>query len=233
MTGLFEFVQGPLFTGCFVLFLLGLGRIAFIAVWGVLGDHDQEDAKAVPYQVRLKAVLDKLIAVKPFSARGKMYRIVSFIFHTCLVLVPLLLLDHILLWRRIGLWWPGLPERVSDWLTVVVIAGGIALLGYRAACGVIRRETSAADYAVLLLIEVIFITGYTASRPLSPISYDAAMLIHMVCGNALLALIPFTRPAHCFMYPLMRALLAVVTNICCKKKSENSNGLATGEAGKT
>jgi hypothetical protein len=64
--------------------------------------------------------------------------------------------------------------------------------------------SKALDYVLLLLILNIFVSGYVAGRVWNPIPYDTLMLFHTLNGVVLLILIPFTKIAHCVLYPLIR-----------------------------
>jgi hypothetical protein len=60
------------------------------------------------------------------------------------------------------------------------------------------------DYLLLVLILDIFVSGFVAGRAWNPFPYDGLMLFHSLNGLLLLALIPFTKIAHCVLYPLIR-----------------------------
>ena len=71
---------------------------------------------------------------------------------------------------------------------------------------VLMAASSAEDIQPLisLLIMVIFSTGFMASRPWNPVSYNATMLIHVGAGDLALLLIPFTKLAHIVLFPVLR-----------------------------
>ena len=56
----------------------------------------------------------------------------------------------------------------------------------------------------LLLLLGLFISGYVAGRPWNPIPYNELMLFHTLSGMLLMVLIPFTKIAHCVLFPLVR-----------------------------
>jgi hypothetical protein len=47
-------------------------------------------------------------------------------------------------------------------------------------------------------------SGFIAGRAWNPIPYDGLMLFHTLNGIGLLLLIPFTKIAHCVLFPLIR-----------------------------
>ncbi len=206
MDSLLTFARGPLFCFCFLLMLLGLVRLGLLTLFDLARALRNAGDKRVPYgQLAQEAVL----ALIP-SRRNAVHGTIALLFHAGLIVVPLFLLDHILLWRSAwGISWAHLPKAAADALTLATIAAGIVLLAGRIFSRNARFLSGPMDYALLALIVVLFASGFLASRPYSPIGYDTAMLIHVLCGNAMLVLIPFTKLSHCLLYPLMR----VGTNI--------------------
>jgi hypothetical protein len=60
------------------------------------------------------------------------------------------------------------------------------------------------DYILLLLLLSLFVSGYIAGRPWNPIPYDSLMLFHTLTGIVIIVLTPFTKIAHCVLFPLIR-----------------------------
>ncbi len=140
-----------------------------------------------------------------FIGNRKAHGVLSFILHLGVVIVPLLLLDHLLLWQHsLGFRLPALPQLLANFLTVVTILAAVGLIISRVASKVARRLTSWSDYALLVLIIVIFCSGYVASRPWNPLSWEGTMIIHVLAGNALLLMMPFTKLAHIVLYPVLK-----------------------------
>jgi hypothetical protein len=69
------------------------------------------------------------------------------------------------------------------------------------------------DYILLLLLLGIFVSGYIAGRPGSPIPYNSLMLFHTLSGIVLIAIIPFTKIAHCILYPLLKLAAEVAWHL--------------------
>jgi nitrate reductase gamma subunit len=46
--------------------------------------------------------------------------------------------------------------------------------------------------------------GYLGGQSWNVIAYDVTMVFHVTAGLAVLVLIPFTKLAHCVLYPLVR-----------------------------
>jgi len=60
------------------------------------------------------------------------------------------------------------------------------------------------DYLLLVLVLNIFISGFVAGRAWNPVPYDSLMLFHTLNGGILLLITPFTKVAHCVLFPLIR-----------------------------
>ncbi len=199
-----EFAQGPLFAGCFTVMVLGLLRTVVITVWGTAMAFKNTGDNNIPFKSLIKETLGWLVPLRHISSTRAFFSIVSFIFHIGTIIVPVFLLDHILLWRHIGLSWPGLSKLPADILTLLSIGTGLILLWNRIFHRDTRFLSTGIDYVLLISLLVIFMTGYIASRPWSPVPHETSMLIHVLSGNLILVLIPFTKLAQCMLYPLQR-----------------------------
>ena len=93
------------------------------------------------------------------------YSTLSLLFHVGLLLVPLFLAAHVLLWKRsIGLAWPMLPQVVSNDFTLLVVVTGLGLFIGRVANADSRKLSRWQDIAWPPLLMVPFITGYICSN---------------------------------------------------------------------
>jgi nitrate reductase gamma subunit len=158
--------------------------------------------RKIPYR---KVLQDTLLWLFPFkNLRNRLwYSITSAIFHIGLIMVPVFLSAHILLWRQgTGVFWPALSKSLADWLTASTILAGSALVIGRAAHIQSRAISRFQDFSLPILLIVPFVTGFLASHPaLNPFSYEVAMLIHTMSGNVIFVLIPFTKLAHAVLLP--------------------------------
>lgn len=195
MHTLYNLVSGPLVWLAFILFIGGsifkLGQFYSLA--------KRKEAFIFSY-LSLKYSLRSLGHwLTPFAAANMRLHpfmtVVSFLFHTCLLLVPIFALSHIVLWEEAwGLTWWALPEGLTDGMTLVVIAGCLFFLLRRLTQPEARYVTSAADYALLLMVAAPFISGFYCYHQWP--GYQVALIIHMLSGEILLAAIPFTRLSH-------------------------------------
>lgn len=202
---LLHFAQGPLFRLTFVIMVAGLARRLLLMIWSSASVL----ARAHNREVMLKSTVANLVEwLFPFSHVRKSrtaFTVISYVFHMGVILVPILLAEHIALWRQgIHLDWPALPSLAADVLTLTTIAAGVCLIITRAAYRPSRLFSSTGDYLITALVILPFVTGYTAPRAWNPLSYELTMLIHTIGGEIIFVLIPFSKLAHCFLFPFTR-----------------------------
>ena len=119
--------------------------------------------------------------------------------------MSLFLRNHLdILQANIGFSWMAISKPILDILTLIGILGIAFLFLFRLYVNSSRQLSKTADYLLLLLILNIFVSGYLAGRAWNPIPYNGLMLFHTLNGMVLLLLIPFTKVAHCVLFPLIR-----------------------------
>jgi nitrate reductase gamma subunit len=117
----------------------------------------------------------------------------------------LFLQNHLdILQATVGVTWPAIPRFILDGLSLIAIITGTYLLLHRLYVSGARALSGVMDNLLLLLLLNIFVSGFVAGRPWNPIPYDGLMLFHTINGVVLLVLIPFTKIAHCVLFPLVR-----------------------------
>jgi nitrate reductase gamma subunit len=131
---------------------------------------------------------------------------VTFAFHICLLVAPIFLMAHVMLWEEsFGLSWWTLPDAVADWMTVIVVLGAIYFLVRRLTQPEVKFVTSASDFVILAIVVAPFITGFLAYHQW--FSYPLMMSLHVLAGDIMLAAIPFTRLSHMILSPFTRAYM--------------------------
>lgn len=198
-----EWARGPAFRFAFVVMVLGLARLVVLNALGIITLVRQAQDKNVPVRTVLRETLRWLF---PFSKVPKpqlLFTSVSFIFHICIIVVPVLLGAHILLWKGgLGVAWPAMDQSWADILTLVAVATSLILVGRRLSAGATRALSRAQDYLLPLIIAVPFITGYLAMHPaVNPFNYSSTMFVHVMSGNLIFILIPFTKLSHVVLFP--------------------------------
>ena len=187
-----QWARGPLFQLSLLVMALGLIRHLGLTAFNTWRALEGAGDKKIPYRAVLTATLKWLFPFKNLNNR-LWYSITSVLFHVGLLLTPIFLMAHVLLWKRgLGLAWPALPQLLADGLTLLTIVAGIALIVGRLANRESRELSRFQDYALPPLLLVPFISGFLALHPAwSPISYTGAMLVHVLSGD-LIFLLNFT-----------------------------------------
>jgi nitrate reductase gamma subunit len=202
---MYEFSRGPLVWMAFIVFLGGSAyRIISIIITA------RKDKVVLPYMKWKYGLRSILHWITPFGARNMRIRpgftVLTYLFHACVILVPLLTLGHVTLWKESwGISWWTLPETLSKIMTFFVIFAGIVFVFRRIADPTVRFVTSASDFILVVIVLAPFITGLLAHYQIFP--YRIMIIIHMWTGALWLAVIPFTRIVHMLFFPLLRAYM--------------------------
>jgi hypothetical protein len=197
--------KGPAFTFVLTVLLLGLLRLTILTAWDILAAIRRAGDHHIPYrQIALQTIL-WLLPFNKLHRKRAGYSLASISLHLGILIVSLFLRNHLdILQENIGISWMAITKPILDVLTLIGILGIVFLLSYRLYVKNSRRLSRAADYLLLLLLLNIFLSGYLAGRGWNPIPYDGLMLFHTLNGMALLLLTPFTKVAHCVLFPLIR-----------------------------
>ncbi|MFC1706066.1 hypothetical protein ACFL59_04480 [Planctomycetota bacterium] len=211
MESLIEFGRGPLFGFSFALMVLGLLRVLVLSVCGLAGALYSADDRKVRYGEVAKRTVSWIVPILRLWRTRPVYSTISFAFHVGLILVPVFLAAHVLLWRgSLGFGWWTLPQAAADWLTLLVVVTGPALLLGRLLHRGSRTLSRWQDFLWPPLITVPFVTGYLcANAVLSASGYQLTMLIHVYSADLIMVLIPFTKIAHCVLLLLSHLVSAV------------------------
>jgi hypothetical protein len=197
--------KGPVFLFVLTVLLLGLLRLMILTAWDILAAIRRAGDHHLPYR---QIALQTFFWLLPFNKLHRKrvgYSLASISLHLGILIVSLFLGNHLdILQDNIGITWTAITKPVLDWLTLIGILGIVFLLSYRLYVTNSRRLSRAADYLLLLLLLNIFASGYLAGRVWNPIPYNGLMLFHTLNGMALLLVTPFTKVAHCALFPLIR-----------------------------
>lgn len=204
MEELLAFAKGPLFRFSFAIMLLGLGRLLILTVINGFEAKSKAKDKQLPEHYVRKLTIGYVLPIRSLRVKP-LYSVVSILFHVGLILTPLLLFDHALLFKEsIGFSWIGisLAKETADFLTILTIATAFILLIMRATSKTARFLSRAQDYWWLIILTIPFATGLVCSQTaVSPDAYNAFMLVHILSAEIIFIMIPFTKIAHCVLMP--------------------------------
>jgi len=206
MHAIYSFVAGPLAWAAFILFF---GGIIFRLVQLLVLVNKTE--KFIFTYMSLKYSLRSIGHwIVPFATanwrRRPLLTVVTFVFHLCLLCMPVFLLSHMVLWDESWnfSWWT-LPDSTADVMTMLVIAGCLYFWIRRMSQPEVKFVTDWTDYLLLAIVAAPFVTGFIAYHQLFAIKWMT--IVHMLCGEIMLAAIPFTRLVHMVFSPLTRAYM--------------------------
>ncbi len=205
-----EWASGPVFAFAFAFMLLGLARRAALTIWEVAHAMQRAGDKKLPYRQIFIATLKWLVPVDKVKDQLA-FSVTSIIFHATILIVPLFLGGHILLWARsLGISWPAIPNGLADVLTIVAIITAVALVLQRVSMRSARALSRFQDYAIPLLIAVPFVSGFLAMHPgVNPFSFEATLLVHIASADLIFVLIPFTKLSHVVLLPSVQLVSEV------------------------
>lgn len=155
----------------------------------------------------LKSILFWLVPWGSVSMRTQpVFTGVVFLFHLCLLAVPIFLDAHNVLWDEafgVSLW--SMPDAWADGLTLFFLASTLFMVVRRMVRPEVRILTSAWDYTLIALTALPFLTGFLAYHQIG--SYELMLPLHIGLAELLLIVIPFSKLAHMLLFFFSRAFI--------------------------
>ncbi len=206
MYDIYNFVSGPLVWVAFIVFIAG-SLYRLIDMIRLVNKKEKFIFSYMSWKYSFRSILHWVI---PFGSEGwknnRSLTIVTFVFHICLIIVPVFLLSHIILWDESwNVSWFSLPDPVADIMCLIVIACCIFFLIRRITSPEVQYVTSASDYIILAIVAAPFITGFLAYHQW--FGYQVFVVLHILSGEIMRAAIPFTRLSHMLFSPFTRAYM--------------------------
>jgi len=206
MHDLYNFVTGPLAWAAFIIFIAG-SLYRLINMLYLVNKKEKFIYTYMSFKYSFRSIFHWII---PFATvnwkRHPVLTVVTFAFHICLIITPVFLLSHAILWDEswnIRLW--TLPDGVADIMTLIVVGSCIFFLVRRLVSPEVQFVTTVSDYAILAIVAAPFITGFIAYHQW--INYQFFMILHIISGEIMLVAIPFTRLSHMLFSPFTRAYM--------------------------
>ena len=206
MHGIYNFVRGPLAWVAFSIFIGGcLYRLISLII--LTKRKDPVVFEYVDFFYALRSIFHWLLPFGSVNSRKRpIFTIVTFAFHICLLAVPLFLLAHVVLWEEsFSITWWTLPDALADIMTLVVVAACGYFCWRRLTQPEAKFVTSASDFGILAIVAAPFVTGFLAYHQW--FGYQFWLILHILSGEVMLAIIPFTRLSHMFYFPMTRGYL--------------------------
>jgi nitrate reductase gamma subunit len=159
--------------------------------------------KDTPEEKKMKTLIsfkNSLIGKNPIMA------IVSFVFHFCLFAAPLFALGHsLVLYESWGISFVSLPDPLIDVLTIVFLLCSLFFLIRRIVIPRVSALSTPYDYLLLFITAAPFLTGLFAYHQW--FDYKTVITLHLLAGQLMLVVIPFTKLGHMVFFFFVRILL--------------------------
>ncbi|MBW2064510.1 MAG: hypothetical protein JRJ03_06205 [Deltaproteobacteria bacterium] len=180
-------VEGPLLWFAFIALISAIVmRLIFFTIAIVTTSRQRDGLWSGDIGIffRLFMPFHRAALKKPF------YSLARYIFHYCLIAVPVWYSGHISLWAesRFEWEWAGLPDTLIDWMTLLIIALALYFLLRRIIPSSIRASSHASDYAIIALAALPFVTGYFLTHgTLDGITFlsENMTTIHILSGEVM------------------------------------------------
>ena len=127
----------------------------------------------------------------------------TLLFHILLILTPLFLFSHnLLLYRAWGIDIGFIPDRAGDFLTVLVIAGGLFLMLRRIFIREVNILTTWYDFFLLAVTLAPFVTGFMAFHQAG--LYENIIVVHIVSAEIFFVALGWTKLGHMVFFIFSR-----------------------------
>lgn len=206
MVELYNFVSGPLAWIAWAVFILG-AVYRLVSMYSLARKKDGSSLAYMSWPYGLRSIIRWLI---PFGTLGwksdPLMTVVTFCFHVGFVLVAVFLSAHVVLWdTAFGISFWSLPTQTGDIISIVVLAACAVFALRRLFLPHVRNVTRPKDWFALGLVALPFLTGVLAYHQIGPPLLMT--ILHILSGELLLALIPFTRLSHALFAVFTRAYM--------------------------
>ena len=210
---MYEFLTGPMFYISIAVFVIGLLVRVILYIKGLDWKLDRVAYRAHPKAGFKGAVRSIIFWLVPFGTRSwrvqPFMTVVFFVFHIGAVAVPLFLMAHnMVLAEKFGFSFFTLNPTLADIMTWGVLVAAVLLLLRRIGLPEVRNMSTIHDYFILALSAAPFVTGLIC-RYAAADTYSTWLIVHIIAGELLLILAPFTKLSHIALYFMSRAQIGM------------------------
>jgi nitrate reductase gamma subunit len=203
---MYTFLTGPALWATFIIFSGGL-LLRIVWLYRLSRKKDPVVYNHASFAWGAKSIFYWMVPWGSASMRLQpLFTLMVFVFHVTLLSVPLFFYAHNILWDEafgISLW--SMPNQWADAMSVIFIGATIYLVIRRIVRSEVRILTGAWDYILLGTTALPFLTGFLAYHQFGP--YEPMMITHVIAGELLLILIPFTKLGHMILFFFTRAFI--------------------------
>jgi NAD-dependent dihydropyrimidine dehydrogenase PreA subunit len=188
-----SFLEGPLFWIISLIFIIGvLIRLGFFFVEIIRNSKGEKFRFRYLFFTFARSLVPFHMAVP----QRPLYAILRYIFHLCMIVIPIWFSGHIVLWAgsRFEWDWSSLPDEWADWMTIIVLGLAVYFLVRRIVLKEIRFTSSVSDYFLIVFTALPFATGYSLTHgTLDSIAFlgDNMRIIHVASGEVMILMVVF------------------------------------------
>ena len=206
MHNIYTFLTGPM-VWIAVFVFIGGSLYKLISMYNLAKSKEPVILEYMSLKYGLRSIIRWSIPFATTNMRIKpILTTVTFIFHYCLVLLPIFLSAHIVLFEQA---WDiriiSLPDCTADIMTIIVIAACVFFAFRRITQKEVSYLTTPSDFFILLIVAMPFISGFLAYHQVG--NYLFFINLHIFSGEIMLIAIPFTRLSHMIFAPFTRAYI--------------------------
>jgi len=202
---IYELVRGPFAWVALIVFVAGsLYRIAAMLI---SGKKEPSLYPATSLKDGLRSILHGLMPFgSTYMRRQPLFTVVTIGFHLGVIILPLFLLAHTVLWYESWqiLWW-SLPDLLADIVAVWVMLACVYFLVRRSTVPEVKQVTRPTDILLPAIVLLTFLTGFLAYHQWGP--YRPMLILHILAGEILLVTIPFSKLGHMLFIMFSRAYM--------------------------
>lgn len=211
------FVEGPLVWIAFLTFLLG-SALRLLFFFTLSSKKDKPIYRFFSLKWMLLSIVRWLLPANVDLKKNPIFSILGYIFHICLLGVPLFYSAHVTLWEESRFkwkWWT-MPDSWADWLTLILLAIALFFLIRRIILPSVRIITTPSDYLLIIVCALPFLTGYINTHPdglayqwatsALPVYGQYSNTIHIMSAALMLIVVPFTKLSHWVLFFVSRAV---------------------------
>jgi nitrate reductase gamma subunit len=211
------FVEGPLVWIAFLTFILG-SVLRLLFFFTLSSKKDKPIYRFFSLKWMLLSIVRWLFPANVDLKKNPIFSILGYLFHICLLAVPLFYSAHVTLWEESRFkwkWWT-MPDSWADWLTLTLLGIALFFIIRRVILPGVRIITTSSDYLLIVVCALPFLTGYINTHPdgiayswitsALPIYGQYSNTIHIMSGALMLIVVPFTKLSHWVLFFVSRAV---------------------------
>ena len=177
----------------FLLFLVALATRVSLSCYTIIKNSKHKDYAFRNVMLifgRAFLPLHKAFLKKPI------YTTLRYVFHTCLIVVPIWSSGHIGLWEesRFEWYWTPLSDELIDRMTLIFLGLAAFFFLRHIISSDIRSNSAISDYILIIITAMPFLTGYFLTHgnlDAIPLLGNNMWTIHILSGEAMLFIMVF------------------------------------------